>query len=178
MALVIDPKQEGTGGGRSYTGPGKKLLWAAGIEWGTSQAGNQKIRIRFACVGDPEQDGKDEGTQVFDTFTLTDNAAWKIRQFAVAAKQNEPFDAENQDQMNEILGRRPVWAEIEIGQDHNGNDRSQIIRYVTFAGEVTDKMQDVVEDLERYHAEGKTKMAASSGGGFKSTVPASTDIPF
>jgi len=173
MALMIET-DAGSGGARfGYTGKGKKLLWAAGIDWKVSQAGNQMVSVRYACVHDP--DGQDTSTQIWDSFVLTQSAAWRIRQFANAADNPEPFDAEDKEAFGEIIARRPVWADIEMEAGYDGQQRAKIKKYSFFGGEITDEMTNIVEDLEKYHNDGKSKSVGRSNGIMS---PPDDEVPF
>ena len=166
MSLNIDPNQqeESNGGGApSYATAGRKLLWASGIKWGQSQAGNTKVEVRFAVV-----DGDEINCQVWDTFTLTQRAAWKIGQFAKAAKQTSAFDAEDREAMDEVLARRPVYADIEMEEKPSGGTRPRIIRYAAYDGDISETMDEAAQRMEEYHAKGQQMQGNKS----------SDDIPF
>jgi hypothetical protein len=186
MAFVINPSEgeNGNGGGGSDRTPrpevkeGKKLVWAAGCNWGTSQAGNVKIGVRFVVVDDPP-DGTDVRGYVWETFTLTQSAAWKLQSMARAVGQKEPWDAEDQDETNSVITHAPVWVTISQEKGNDGVVRPRIDgSFTTFAGELTDAMEKVVVEAEEHH-----NSANKMKGGSPTPPPAAPvikddDIPF
>ena len=186
MAFVINPSEgeNGSGGGGSDRTPrpdvreGKKLVWSAGCNWGTSQAGNTKIGVRFVVVDDPA-DGTDIRGYVWETFTLTQTAAWKLQSMARAVGQKEPWDAEDQDETNSVIGHAPVWVNITHEEGSDGVVRPRIDgSFTAYAGELTEAMEKVVEEAEEHHK--SANQAKSSSAPPMPAAPSikDEDIPF
>ena len=183
MGFTIDASKadDGNSGGGSFSKPaymteGKKLVWAAGIDWGESKAGNVKIDVRFACVQDPS--GKDVGNQVWDTFTLTERAAWKVHQYARAAGQTEPFESDDKDAFEEMLSRRPVWTELVLETRQNGDQKPRPSTYSIFKGEITEEMDQVAREMEDYHQKGKEYMSNKGKANYGTSPTVDDNIPF
>jgi|7_EtaG_2_1085326.scaffolds.fasta_scaffold00045_22 hypothetical protein len=169
MALIINPTEEGNSGGGGERRPkvraGSKVLWAAGTKWGESKAGNVKIDVRFLCVEDPDG-GKDVGGFIWDTFTLTERAAWKLSQFARAANVGEPWDAEDETATDNVLMSSPIMVQCEDEAGLDGAMRVRCQRYSTWGGEITDEMEAMLAKAEDFHMQGQIKAGNTS------------DIPF
>jgi len=167
MAFMVDPNAPTTGGGggkrRPEVRPGKKLVWCADIEYGKSNAGNDKIDTRWCVVDDPEG-GSDVRGLFYDTLTLSDRAAWRVQQLAKALGQTAPWDAMDFEATWGVLTRRPVWVTL-VNDTYNGKTRVKVQEFSLYGGEVTDAMEDIINEAEQWCREGKKKRAASGGGG-------------
>jgi len=169
MALMINPVDENAGGAvqrRPEIRAGQKVLWAAGTKWGESRAGNVKIDVRFVCVDDPDG-GTDVGAFIWDTFTLTERAAWKLAQFARASGVQEPWDAENQQATDNILTATPILVDCEPETRDDGSVKMRCQRYKSWSGDITENMESLVADAEDFHLKGIAKANQSEA-----------DIPF
>ena len=166
MAFVIEPSEgeNGAGGGGQRRPPrpdvrkGKKLVWAAGCNWGVSKAGNVKISTRFVVVADPDQTDKmsDVRGYVWETFTLTQSAAWKLQSMARAVGQKEPWDAEKEEETNSIIGLAPVWVNIQHEEGSDGVVRPRIDgSFQSFAEDISESMEAVVAEAEQHHDSSK-----------------------
>ena len=176
MGFEINPTADGGGKtGTRYCRAGRKLLWAAGVDWGTSRAGNEKIDVRFVCVQDPD-DGVDVGAQIWETFTLTERAAWKLAGYARAVGHNEPFGSEDKETINNLLISRPVWCDVSMETRQNGDERPKPNGYASFGGDITEHMDELAREMEAWHLQGKERFASGGNtGGFAAT---NDDIPF
>lgn len=172
MALMIDPNaepKEGGGNRRPDCRAGQKILWLAGMKYGTSRSGNAKIDTCWAVVGDPDG-GKDEGAIVFCTFTLTQRAAWKIAQVARATGAGSSFDAEDAEATWNALSARPVEAKVELKPKYSGEGtRPEIARFERFTGESDDAMEAIVNKIEEWYNEWSSKQPGAA---------VDEDIPF
>lgn len=184
MSFVIDPNapQQGGGGGgkrRPEVRPGKKLVWAADIEYGKSNSGNDKIDVRWCVVDDPDG-GQDVRGLFYDTLTLTARAAWRVQQLAKALGQTAPWDALDAEATWGVLTRRPVWVTL-TEETYNGKTRVKVQEFSRFGDEVNDAMEDTINEAEQWCREGKAKRAANGGGRPATTqgaAPQDEDIPF
>lgn len=179
MSFTINPGNDsGGGGGSRHVRAGRKLLWAAGVDFGTSKAGNDKIDVRFVCVQDPDG-GTDVGAQVWETFSLTQRAAWKIEKFAKAVNQMEPISSDDKDAIADMLIARPVWSEVTMETRTNGDERPRPNDYAAYEGEISDSMDAQVREMEAWHIKGKERFGGGAGGGGNARpVGTDDDIPF
>ena len=172
MAFTVDPNQEPGSAGASNIPkltPGTRTMWVCGVDFGQARSGNKKIDVRLVCVDD-DKEGAEVGAYCWDTFTLTQAAAWKLGQVARALGQTDQFDAEDETLMDEILRRSPLIVDLEE-HEYNGNKKVKVSRYSAHTGEIPEAWEDTVQRGEEWHEGGKKK---SSGGGFGT----SDDIPF
>jgi hypothetical protein len=167
MSFMVDPSAPATGGGggkrRPDVRPGRKLVWCADIEYGKSNAGNDKIDTRWCVVDDPEGSGADVRGLFYDTLTLTQRAAWRVQQLAKALGQTAPWDALDGEATWSVLTRRPVWVTL-AEETYNGKTRVKVQEFGFYGGEVTEAMEDTINDAEKWCREGKNKRAAAGGG--------------
>jgi hypothetical protein len=168
MAFMVDPNAPSTGGGgggkrRPEVRAGKKLVWCADIEYGRSNAGNDKIDTRWCVVDDPEG-GADLRGLFYDTLTLSERAAWRVQQLAKALGQTAPWDAMDPEATWAVLTRRPVWVTL-VPDTYNGKTRVKVQEFSLYGGEVTEAMEDIINEAEQWCREGKAKRAANGGGG-------------
>ena len=177
MSLIINPSDEAdSGSSRPTLTPGRRTMWVCGVDFGTSQAGNKKIDVRLVCVDDGGT-GSEVGAYCWDTFTLTQAAAWRLGQAARALGQTEQFEAEDQSVMEDMLRRCPLVVDLE---DETYNDKTKLRPklYTLHTGAIPEAWEDIVQKGEEWHEGGK-KMR--SGGGY-SSAPTSTgtsdEIPF
>jgi hypothetical protein len=189
MSFMVDPSAPATGGGggkrRPDVRPGRKLVWCADIEYGKSNAGNDKIDTRWCVVDDPEGSGADVRGLFYDTLTLTQRAAWRVQQLAKALGQTAPWDALDGEATWSVLTRRPVWVTL-AEETYNGKTRVKVQEFALFGGEVTEAMEDTINEAEQWCREGKAKRAAGGGGGGRPApgggagggYPQDEDIPF
>jgi hypothetical protein len=182
MSFVVDPSAyQQKGGGRPNVRDGKKLLWLCGLKYGTSMAGNTKIQVCYVVVEDPDG-GQDVNALVWDTFTLTDRAAWKLQQYAHALKLQSSWDALDQEETWEALQKRPVWGTVATEPKRNGEGTmGRVERYSPWGGEVDDKHESAVTEAEAWYRnwvkKGSSSASSNSSSGYSSTG-APDDIPF
>lgn len=193
MAFKVDPStyEEKGGATRPNVRDGRKLMWLAGLHFAESQNKNVTINCCFVVVEDPDG-GRDVGGLVWDTFTLTQAAAWRLQQVSVALQKKGQWDAENKDEAWEVLSSRPVYAQVhtEAKTRSNGQPGSvaKVDRYEVFAGDATDAHEEIVKAAEDWHREWKKKAAQGArrggggGGGYGrgdgAPPPGDDDIPF
>lgn len=189
MAFIIEPDQDGgnngSGGGgkkrRPDVRPGKKTLAIIGMEYGTSRAGNPKIDTCWVVIEDPDG-GTDVGAIVFDSYALTQRAAWKVQQVAGAVGQKTSWDAEDPDETWKVFSQAPVTAEIKMEPKWNGDgEKASIDRYSRSSFEITEQVDAMIVETEGWYNEWSAKKKKgggsrpSSGGGSNYVED---DIPF
>jgi hypothetical protein len=185
MALMVNPAN---GAGNSERGdrkvrPGRKVLMPVGIDYQDSRAGNRMAIVRFICLKDLEEAGStggDVGAYAWDTFVLTERALWKIAKYSVAVGLHEPFDAENEAELQKVLTRKWVIADMKIDKDREGVERVRAAGYYPYSGESEESWDGLVSTGEERHAEYR-KWKASQGARPKIvSAPSVSDdeIPF
>ena len=172
MAFVINPNEGDSGGSGAAPRPdvraGRKILSCVGITGGTTQGGNPKWSTTWVVVQDPDG-GQDVGALVFETLTLTERAAWKIRIIAQAVGQSASWNAEDQEAMYKVLSRAPVVAKIELAEsrtgrtDRDGNVRmeAEVKGWYRYSGSLTDDERTVIRDGQSWY---KAWRAKKDGG--------------
>ena len=190
MAFTINPNDAaagGNGGTRSSSNrrpdvrAGRKHVALVGMTYGTSRAGNAKIDACFMVVDDPDG-GVDVRALVWDTFTLTQAAAWKLQQVAQAVGQRASWDAEDEDATWKVLSQRPVLVEVAMEPKYSGQgERAAVQRYGPSAVELAGEIDQQLGEAEKWYAEWSKSRAGGggrSGGSSASAAFQSDDIPF
>jgi len=173
MAFTIDPNEADNGAGRSGGGgnrrpdvrPGQKHVALVGMAYGESRAGNVKIDTCWMVVDDPDG-GTDVRGLLFDTFTLTQRAVWKLQQVAQALGQRASWDAEDEEETWKVLSQRPVLVEVAMEPKWNSDgERPAVERYATSSVQVDDAMDQQLGEAERWYTDWQAKRASGGGGG-------------
>lgn len=190
MAFTINPNDAdaaGNGGNRGSSNrrpdvrAGQKHAALVGMTYGESRAGNVKIDTCWMVVDDPDG-GTDVRGLLFDTFTLTQRAAWKLQQVAQALGQRASWDAEDEEATWKVLSQRPVLVEVAMEPKYNGDgERAAVQRYSTSSVSVDDAMDAQLGEAERWYTEWRKKKTGGgrtsrSGGG--GAAYQTDDIPF
>lgn len=111
-----------------HVGPGKKLLAAVGFERYQSRNGNPMLSVRFICLLDREGSG-DERREIYENFTLTDRAMWRMVDFAKALRFGEAFDPDVDEDISRLLTAGYVEAEVKM-EEWQGKERARIAKIV------------------------------------------------
>ena len=90
------------------------------IEETTTQAGDDMLKATFEVVS-----GQEKGCRVFDNFTLSDKALWKLKQFLVAA--GVKADGKVAVDLDKLIGK--VCDITVIHEEYNGVTRAKISDY-------------------------------------------------
>ena len=90
------------------------------IEETTTQAGDDMLKATFEVIS-----GQDKGCRVFDNFTLSDKALWKLKQFLVAA--GVKADGKVAVDLDKLIGK--VCDITVIHEEYNGVTRAKISDY-------------------------------------------------
>lgn len=165
MALMVNPQN---GAGNSGQGdrkvrPGRKVLMPVGIDYQESRAGNKMAIVRFICLKDLEGDSNEDcGAYAWDTFVLTEKALWKIAKYSVAVGHHEPFDAENESELQKVLTKKWVVADMKVDRDQEGTERVRAAGYYPYTGGSSEDWDQLIVAGEERHAEYR-KWKASQG---------------
>ena len=90
------------------------------IEETVTQAGDDMLKATFEVVS-----GQEKGCRVFDNFTLSDKALWKLKQFLVAA--GVKADGKVAVDLDKLIGK--VCDITVIHEEYNGVTRAKISDY-------------------------------------------------
>ena len=90
------------------------------IEEAVTQAGDDMLKATFEVVS-----GQDKGCRVFDNFTLSDKALWKLKQFLVAISVKA--DGKVAVDLDKLIGK--VCDITVIHEEYNGVTRAKISDY-------------------------------------------------
>ena len=191
MAFEINPNAAdngATGNGRGGGGnrrpdvrAGMKHAALVGMTYGESKAGNVKIDTCWMVINDPDG-GTDVRGLLFDTFTLTARAAWKLQQVAQALGQKSSWDAEDEEATWKVLAQNPVLTEVAMEPKWNGDgERAAVQRYSMSDVEVDEACGAQLEEAEEWHADWRKKRSTGSTGSSAAATGgayANSDIPF
>lgn len=90
------------------------------IEETVTQAGDDMLKATFEVVS-----GQEKGCRVFDNFTLSDKALWKLKQFLVSA--GVKADGKVAVDLDKLIGK--VCDITVIHEEYNGVTRAKISDY-------------------------------------------------
>ena len=141
----------GSGGGeRKQISIGRKLLAAVGFERYSSRNGNPMISVRFICLQDYEG-GVDDRAEVYENFTLTERAYWRIVGFARALGYPDAFDPDVDEDISSLLTHGYVEANIQM-DTWQGKERPKIDQF-SRAGSVSEdpEWKTWIEEGEERH---------------------------
>ena len=159
--FVIDPTEEEGGQQRAVRPkltPGEKVLWAAAFKYVNSSRGTPGIEVMYVCV-----DGDESTAYVWDTFWMTQAAAFRLKSYSRAVGQKTPWHPEEPEEAADVLLKVPVNATIELREQDNGTKRPEIQGWSAYAGDITEDMESIVGDAEA-HWRKMNPSDASSGG--------------
>lgn len=190
MAKVDPNDKKYDGAGKTPAcGKGDKLLAALGFERYRASTGSRCLSVRFLCLRDYAKIG-DEKHEVFENFTMEDRSMWVFINFVRAIGYTEPFDPDEDEDIEAILTAGYVLGTIGVKQ-WQGKDQARI---ETFAAPPDDgddpEWAAWIEEGEARHQKylawreknPRGQRSASSGGGSSSHSSGGAgnndDIPF
>lgn len=141
-------------GVESYTRcpEGEWLAKLSSIEEGTVQgSGDDCLKARFEVIK-----GSAKGCAVFETFSLTEKALWKLKGFleAIGMKANGKLSLD----LDKLEGK--VCIIDVIHDEYNGQKRAKIASYIKPEDDEEDEDEDEAEDDEEEEAPRKTAKKA------------------
>lgn len=133
-------------GVESYTRcpEGEWLAKLSSIEEGTVQgSGDDCLKARFEVIK-----GSAKGCAVFETFSLTEKALWKLKGFleAIGMKANGKLSLD----LDKLEGK--ICVIDVIHDEYNGQKRAKIASYIKPEDDEEDEDEDEVEDDEEEEA--------------------------
>ena len=133
-------------GVESYTRcpEGEWLAKLSSIEEGTVQgSGDDCLKARFEVIK-----GSAKGCNVFETFSLTEKALWKLKSFleAIGMKANGKLSLD----LDKLEGK--VCIIDVIHDEYNGQKRAKIASYIKPEDDEEDEDEDEAEDDEEEEA--------------------------
>ena len=107
---------------RKYITPGRKIMVPIGLAFKqyTNRNGEETelVEVTSVCIADLEKQGE-EGCIFSDTFYKTENALWRIANWAVAMGHKEAFDIDVDSDVQRIMLRGAFSAMFK--EDHYTN---------------------------------------------------------
>ena len=121
------------------------------IDEKTTQAGDDMLAATFEVTK-----GDSSGARVFDNFTLTSKALWKLKLFLTAA--NIKAEGKIAIELDKLIGK---VVDIEVAhEEYNGQTRARIISYTKVASAATDDDEDDDDDEDEIVEEAPKKKPA------------------
>jgi hypothetical protein len=195
MGRRIDPNDEqyNGGDGAPLCGPGEKLFAAVGIERYTATTGSRCLSVRFVCLLDRAKRG-DERHEVFENFVLEDSSMWRFVKFAKAIGYNEPFDVDDDQDVEKVVTRGYLTGIVET-EIWEGKERGRVTRWLP-AGNYTEdpEWSNWIKESEQRHIDyldwreanprgskpsrGSRGGSRGNSGGSRSSGGVDSDAPF
>lgn len=110
------------------------------IDEGTTQSGDDMLKATFEVT-----QGDSKGARVFDNFTLTEKALWKLKLFltSIGVKSEGKIAVD----LDKLVGKT---VNIEVGnEDYNGQTRAKILSYSAIAVAADDDEEEDEEEEEK-----------------------------
>ena len=124
MPLMVDPNKDAGGGGIH---PGRKLAQGVGLQRFTARTGTPMLAMGFVVLKDANPQSDDVGEVFLEMFPITERAVFRIAGWAQAQGWTGQFDAESDDDVEKIMGRGPVVAELKE-ETYINNNGQQVTR--------------------------------------------------
>lgn len=129
-------------GVESYTrcSEGEHLAKVKKMEMGTVQgSGDDCVKAVFEVIK-----GADKGCQVFETFSLSEKALWKLKSFlqAIGIKADGKLSLD----LDKLEGK--ICVIDVIHEEYNGSKRAKISSYIKQSSDDEDEEEDDAEDEE------------------------------
>lgn len=159
-------------GVESYTrcSEGEHLAKVKKMEMGTVQgSGDDCVKAVFEVIK-----GADKGCQVFETFSLSEKALWKLKSFlqAIGIKADGKLSLD----LDKLEGK--ICVIDVIHEEYNGSKRAKISSYIKQSSDDEDEDEDDAEDEEDdedEEEEPKPKKSSASGKSKKKPEPEPDD---
>ncbi len=193
-----DSKWDEGGGGektpKCHVGP--KLVAAVGYERYKAKTGTSMLAVRFLCLIDDNPDTSDVASIAFDDFALTDNAMWRLVDYARAVGYTDPFDPAEDDDIGALLTHGYCTAHLA---EDTYNGKTKVVpkgdgdrKAFTAPGDYTEDPEwttiiEAAEDNHKEYLAWRAKNPRKSGGGYAGgsgsgggggSPPQDDDIPF
>ena len=136
------------------------------IDEKTTQAGDDMLAATFEVTK-----GDSSGARVFDNFTLTSKALWKLKLFLTAA--GVKAEGKIAIELDKLIGK---VVDIEVvHEEYNGQTRARIISYTKVASAATDDDEDDDDDEDEIVEEAPKKKPAEKSKPEKKPEPKPDD---
>lgn len=153
-------------GVESYTrcSEGEHLAKVKKVEMGTVQgSGDDCIKAVFEVLK-----GTDKGCQVFETFSLSEKALWKLKSFlqAIGIKADGKLTLD----LDKLEGK--ICVIDVIHEEYNGQKRAKISSYLKESDEDEDEDEDDEEEEDDEDEDEEEKAPKSKKSSSKKSAPA------
>lgn len=156
-------------GVESYTrcSEGEHLIRVKKMEMGQVQgSGDDALKAVFEVI-----QGSDKGCQVFETFSLSEKALWKLKQFLVAIGMKA--DGKLNLDLDKLEGK--ICVIDVIHDEYNGTKRAKISSYLKPTEESDEEDDDDDEDEEEEPVKKPAKKAPPKKANKKQPEPVDDD---
>jgi hypothetical protein len=174
--VKVQPKKSEGGGGVRRVGVGEKVLAATGYERWTASTGNPMLSIHFVCLDDlTSGPGGDVGAVADVAFVLTERASWKLADFAAAMGMTEPFDPDEDEEVEDLIQRGCVVATFGRRM-FNGKQKVEVEAFRSCTVEIPEEWDAMIAAGEagfRRYQEWRANNPRQGGGGSSGGGPSS-----
>jgi uncharacterized membrane protein YgcG len=168
MAFQINPETDSAGGNASdFCNPGRKLAHAVGLRRWQASTGTPMVTMGFVVLRDGAKKG-DEGKVFMERFALTQAAIWRMARWAQASGHTATFDAESDDDLQRVMARGPVVAELEP-RTYKGKEKLEVKEWAAYTGDHDPAWDGLISEGERAFAEIQDRLDQRAQGGGQST---------
>lgn len=138
-----DPNENNEGFRFPKCGVGRRLLHAVGFRRWEARSGTPMLEIHFCCVRDFTGSGE-EGYTARRGFATTDAALPFLDRAVMAIGWNEPYDPDDDDDIEKIISLGPVVAILK--QD---GQYTEIDALLPWNGPVEPKWEKIIDNGEK-----------------------------
>ncbi len=159
--FVIDPSEDDgvqQRAARPKMTAGERTLWAAAFKYKTSSRGTSGIEVMYVCV-----EGDESRAYVWDTFWMTQGAAFRLKNYSRAVGKNTPWHPDVQEEAADVILKQPVCANIIMKEQDDGSHRPEILGWSQYVGDITEEMESIVGDAEAHWRKMNPDNALSGG---------------
>jgi hypothetical protein len=177
----FNPNEHQSGGG-DLLPAGTFICWVRNFKRKQSRGKDQILFIIDAILSaDHKRIAKDRFQPIFETVTMTADAAWKFADLCSAIGQRDPFNAMSDRELAAVVRYKPFKATIKR-RTYQGTEQVEVSRYLTMSGDDRKAAEEVLEDRAVDNATGDSY---EGGGGdsyggeeYSASDFSDDDIPF
>jgi hypothetical protein len=179
----FDPAAHGSGGDEILP-VATYILWVRSFK---RRSSNGKDQIMFIIDAIAHSSGKvvpkDRFSPIFETITLTANAAWRLADLCQAIGQQSPFNAMSDGEVASVFRFKPFKAKVKH-ETWQGNESAKLDGFFQMSGADERIAEEVLQDRAIDGASGggydESDPGGSYGGGYQGGGDdfSDDDIPF
>lgn len=177
----FNPKDNGGNRANELLKAGTYILWAKSFK---RKQSNGKEQILFICdpilTANLERIPKDTYQPVFETCTLTAEAAWRLGALSQAVGRETPFNAMSDREVGAVFKFKPFKAVVKRST-YNGKEQVKLDNFLALTAADEQAAEEVLEDLAVDNATGGGYEDEDSGyrGNTNGAPPIDVDdLPF